>query len=315
MGVEGLFVLGRPRGMRNPRRRSEVNGHRPPPAIGYHHRMSLRRIAVCTLLILGSAGRASSADVSSASPDAPAVEVAWRGSLRAKAGIHLALVEPREGAPGALFEAPAFIELHNAVGNGSVVPWEYWRARIALAGGYRWRLGDFRVDALALIEHESDHATGPNVIADSVEFGFVNFNDVALTARVRRLVRHPQFVQLTTRLHVLTCTVSTAVCGAGFGGRGDRSFEASLEGSQELTLDAEAHWALFVAVAGDAIVATPLIRPARRLALRLGALWRRTHDVLSLSLYGLAGTDVGYLRGPDTLQGGVQLAWSLSDSS
>ncbi len=279
----------------------------------YLRAMRLPRGPLCALLLLAGPARAASFDATSASPDAPAVEVGWRGSLRAKAGLRLAFAAPPAAASGLLLEVPAFIELHNAPGNGSVVPYQLWRARLAVGAGYRWRLGELRLDALALLEHESDHPTGPNTATGTADFGFVNFNDVALAGRLARLVRHPQFVQLTGRFHVLTCTVSTARCGAGLGWRGDRTFELSLEGSQELTLDEAARWALFVAVAGDVMAATPLIAPARRLALRLGGRWRRERDVLSLSLYGLAGTDVGYARGPDTLQAGVQFAWALAE--
>lgn len=264
-------------------------------------------------MLLAAPAFAASGDATSANPDAPAVELGWRGSLRAKAGLRLPFAAPKEGERGVLLEVPAFIELHNSPGNESVVPYELWRARIAVGGGYRWRLGELRLDALALLEHESDHVTGPNTDTRSPDFGFVNFNDLALVGRVRRQVRHPTFAQLTARLHLLTCTVSTSTCGAGLGWAGDRTVEVSAEASQELTLDEGARWALFASVAGDVLAATPLVATARRVALRLGALWRRPRDVLSLSLYGLAGTDVGYARGPDTLQAGVQFAWALAD--
>lgn len=269
--------------------------------------------AVLSLALFAAPVFAASADGTSASPDAPAVELGLRGSLRAKAGLRLPFAAPRDGEAGFLLEAPAFVELHNSPGNDSVVPYELWRARIALGGGYRWRVKALRVDALALLEHESDHVTGPNTDTRSPDFGFVNFNDLALVGRVRREVRHPTFAQLTARLHLLTCTVSTSTCGAGLGWAGERTVEVSAEASQELTLDEGARWALFASVSGDVMAATPLVAPARRVALRLGALWRRSHDVLSLSLFGLAGTDVGYARGPDTLQAGVQLAWALAD--
>lgn len=274
--------------------------------------MSRGAWAVAALLGASTAA-AAGFDATSASPDAPAVELGWRGSLRAKAGVRIPFLAPKEGEAGVLLEVPAFIELHNAPGNGSIVPYELWRARIALGGGYRWRAGDLRVDVLALLEHESDHVTGPNLDTRSPDFGFVNFNDLAVSGRVRRAVRHPTFAQLTARLHLLTCTVSTRTCGQGLGWAGDRTVEVSAEASQELTLDEAARWALFASVAGDVMAATPLVAPARRVALRLGGLWRRPRDVLSLSLYGLAGTDVGYARGPDTLQLGVQFAWVLAD--
>jgi hypothetical protein len=266
------------------------------------------------LLLLGaSVARAASADVASASPDASAVEVAWRTTLRAKAGLRLPVFSPKEGEQGLLIELPFFIELHNTPGNDSFVPYEFWRARVALAGGYRWRLNDWRVDALGLLEHESDHPTGPNLAREFTDFGFVALNDAALTGRVRRMTRHPTWFSLTARLHFLTCTASTEACGAGLGVVGDRTFEASVEGVQELTLDADGKWSIFAALSGDALVATPRIVPGRRISARLGGLWRHAGAVWSLSLLGLAGSDVGYGRANDVLQLGVQLAWSLAD--
>lgn len=273
--------------------------------------MDLRPVALAALL--ASPSLAGTIDVLSASPDAPAIELGWRGSLRAKAGQRISFVGPPPGRAGVLFEVPAFIELHNTPGNDSVVPWELWRARIALGGGYRWILGDVALAALVSVEHESDHATAPNLVTERAEVGFFAFNDVALSARAQRRARHPQFAQLTARLHVLTCTVSLVTCGEGLGLRGDRSFEASVEAGQVLELGEAGRWGLFAALSGDVLVGTPLIAPARRAGLRLGGLWRLRASELSLSLFGLAGTDVGFVRGPDTLQGGVQLGWSMAD--
>lgn len=267
---------------------------------------------LCLLLLAGVA-RAGTLEVTSASPDVPAVEVGWRLGVRAKAGARIALVSPPAGASGALVEVPFFIELHNRLGASSVVPYQLWRARVGLFGGYRWRWSDWRVDALAAVEHESDHITGPNAPEFFSGAGFVALNDVALAARARRLVHHPLAMQLTSRLHVLTCTSSPEDCGRGLGRVGDQTLEVSLDASQEFTLDDAARWALFAAVAGDALIATARIAPGRRVALRLGVLWRRTGQTLSLSLYGLAGSDVGYARQADTLQAGLQLAWAPGD--
>jgi hypothetical protein len=257
------------------------------------------------LLLLNAA-----ADITSANPDAPAVEVGWRSSLRAKVGMRIAFVAPKEGSDGLLVELPFFIELHNFPGNTSVVPYELWRARVALAGGYRWRRAEWRIDALGLLEHESDHVTGPNLFQEFSDWGFVALNDAALLGRARRMVRHTLTVQLATRFHFLTCTASTDICGRGLGVVGDRTLELNVEATQELTLDTDAHWALFASLAADGALATPRIAPTRRVALRLGGLWRRPGQVLSLSLYGLAGNDVGYGRAREVLQLGVQFAWA-----
>lgn len=228
------------------------------------------RALSCALLCVSGVAQATSADVTSASPDAPAVELAWRGSLRAKAGLRIAFVAPQASESGLLVELPFFIELHNWPGKTSVVPYELWRARVALFGGYRWGWPGWRVDALAGLEHESDHATAPNIAERFPDSGFVALNDLALVARVRRRVRHPTAVQLISRVHLLTCTASTAECGAGHGLLGDQTLEVSLEASQELTLDEAARWALFASLGGEAWVATPRNAPSRRAALRVG---------------------------------------------
>lgn len=267
-----------------------------------------------SLLALSLFAAPSPIDLATASPDAPALELGWRDGIRAKGGGRIRLLGAGEDLPGGFFEFQGFLEMHNGPGYFGVIPYEFWRGRFALEGGYRWRFNGARPWVFRLtgaLEHESDHPTGPNVDTSAPTFGYVNLNSVSLLAGVRHGAVAPTHAALTVRLHVLTCTRSTTYCGQGGGLYGDRGFEAELAVTQELSLwGFFEKWNLFASLWGQATLGTPLIIPARRLTVRLGAIRHRKTDGISIFFQALAGTDIGYFRQFDTVQLGAGVAWS-----
>ena len=267
-----------------------------------------------SLLAVSLLAAPSPVDLATASPDAPALELGWRDGMRAKGGGRIRLLGDGEDRQGGFFEFQGFIELHNGPGYHGVIPYEYWRGRFALEGGHRWKFDGPTPWVLRLtgaLEHESDHSTSPNVGGGQPDVGFVNLNSLSLQAGVRRGGSSPSHAALTARLHVVTCTRSQTTCGRGGGLSGDRGFEVELAVTQELSLwSVLEKWNLFASAWGQLTLETPLIIPARRLAVRLGAIAHRRSDAISIFFQALAGTDVGYFRQQDTLQLGAGLAWT-----
>lgn len=262
-------------------------------------------------LILTLLAAPSPADLATANPDAPALELGWRDGIRAKGGgrIHL-LGDGGDDGQAGFFDFQGFIELHNAPGSATVVPYAYWRGRFAFEGGFRWRIDALRpwtVKLTGLLEHESDHATAQNFDGLGADTGFVNLNSLAVQAAVRHGNSAPSHAALTLRAHVLTCTFDQQRCGAGGGLRGEATFEAELHLAQELMLTSK--WNLFAAAWGQVLVPTADIGRGRRAAFRAGVVWRRDRDALALFFQALGGTDVGYFRQRDTVQVGVGVAW------
>jgi hypothetical protein len=267
-----------------------------------------------SLLAISLLSAPSPIDLATASPDAPALELGWRDGIRAKGGGRIRLLGEGEDDGGGFLDFHGFIEMHNGPGYHGFVPYEYWRGRFALEGGYRWKLDGQRPWVFRLtggLEHESDHSTSPNVTNSPVDVGFVNLNSAALTAGVRHGRVAPTHAALTFRLHVITCTRDQQVCGRGGGLAGDRGFELELALTQELALwGVLQKWNLFASGWGQVTLGTRLIFPARRVAVRLGAIRHRKTDAFAFFFQTLAGTDVGYFRQQDTLQLGAGLAWT-----
>ncbi|MBL9038598.1 MAG: hypothetical protein JNG84_08810 [Archangium sp.] len=263
------------------------------------------------LLLLPALAHASLLDVMSAHPDAPAMEAGWRGALRAKLGARIPLIEPKALEAGWLLDVPAFMELHNVPGAQSLVPYQLWRARISVGGGYRWaRWLPWLASLKLTAEHESDHATVPNQAMTLKYSGFVTLNSVALTAVAQRAGPHPTSLELTNRLHLLSCTISMVNCGATNGHGGGQTWELAAAATQRFTLDEASRWVAFASVAGDVLVPTAYIAPGSRFTARAGLGFHRDPDWWTLSLTLLAGKDVGLLRQLDVVQFGLALAWT-----
>ena len=269
-----------------------------------------------TLLALSLLAAPSPLDLATASPDAPVLELTWRDGIRAKGGGRIRFLGDGEDLSGGFFEFAGFLEMHNGPGYHGPIPYEFWRGRFALEGGYRWKFDGAKPWVLRLtgaIEHESDHSTSPNIDSYTPYPGFVNLNALAVTAGVRHGLVAPTHAALTARLHVVTCTRTPTYCGQGGGLYGDRGFEVELAVTQELALwSALDRWNLFASLWGQASIGTALIFPARRLAVRLGAIRHRKSDAISIFFQALVGTDVGYFRQADTVQLGAGLAWSAN---
>src|SRR5688572_22712588 len=161
----------------------------------------------------------------SANPDSPVSLLAWRSQLRGKVAIVIPLVgRPMER--GLVLRVPAFIELHNV--DGSAIPSELWRGRIVADASYGWQANvgaRFFFRTGAALEHESDHTSVARYV------GFSNLNSLALRNEAtfdlgRGLTL---FISPVTRIHLHTCTRSSAYCAIDGGSRGTRAFEAAID--------------------------------------------------------------------------------------
>lgn len=256
----------------------------------------------------------SSSDLATANPDAPALELGWRDGIRAKGGGRIRFIGEGEDSRGGFFDFQGFIELHNRPGYFGPIPYECWRGRFALEGGARFLFEGptpWGLKVAAGVEHESDHQTSPNLESTLPVFGFVNLNSLALHAGLRHGRVAPTHVDLTARLHLVTCTRDPIYCGKGGGTYGDRAFEGELSLTQELSLWGSLEkWNLFASAWGQVSAASALVFPARRVSVRVGVIRHRATDAIALFFQALAGTDLGYYRQRETVQLGAGLAWT-----
>lgn len=271
------------------------------------------KIGCLAVLVISSVACAAQLDIMSADPDAPATELGWRSAVRGKAGVRIPFIAPAPASKGFRFDLPLFIELHNYSGQTGFIPFQLWRGRIALEAGYElpfdaakeWWFG-----ATVGLEHESDHPTGAPVSGYDAA-GFLNINDVAVTASFHHRTRRSTWLAATNRLHVLTCTFNQYVCGAQGGAGGDRGYEFAASVIQQWPLDDEARWVLVLAAHGAGRLPTPQIAGEGRITVRAGISRQINSHWLALSLILLAGNEVGMERnGPGGVRGGLTLAWS-----
>jgi hypothetical protein len=251
----------------------------------------------------------------SADPDTAVTEAAWRGSLRAKIAFDADLLAIGK-EPRFRLRLPAFIELLNAPGDFSEVPYDFWRARVQIEGLEQFTLTpELRLGVAQRLEHESDHPTGPSVSGVSAQGGWVNMNALA-TIFTLRWRRGPDAlnVAVTARLHLLTCTRDTDVCGLGGGAAGSLGFEGSLGASYQRVLVERAHSALdvFGAAFASYLPPTDLITLERRVTLKAGAgVTQGAMGRLFIFLEGWFGTQGGYLRNTgDVVVFGGGIGWS-----
>jgi hypothetical protein len=97
-----------------------------------------------------------------------------------------------------------------------LVPFETWRGRLAIEGGYKWRLTQTSLFSVSLgLEHESTYPTQEfNDTTDYSSRGSVE-NDVLLRIDYLRLSFGDLAVATLQRIHVLTCTEPRYACHNG----------------------------------------------------------------------------------------------------
>jgi hypothetical protein len=254
----------------------------------------------------------SEGETISANPDAAVTEAAWQWGLRAKAGVSIPFID--DGSkPRFRMSLPFFLELHNALGDSSWVPFEYWRARVQLEARFDFPLSPFIISTWARLEHESDHPTASIPTNDQ---GWVHFNSISGGGALHwEHEAHSVNVMLVPRLHLLSCTRDPRVCGAGGGTTGDRALEFSagatyqwlFHQSETLTFD------LFASLWGTWIFPSDQIVTERRLVVRAGiGLARPRMGRAYIFLSGFFGTQVGYARnGPDVALFGCGFGWTM----
>ncbi|MBK7857358.1 MAG: hypothetical protein IPJ65_01790 [Archangiaceae bacterium] len=250
-----------------------------------------------------------------ADPDAPVAEAGWQSSLRAKAGLRVPFFELGSG-PWGYLRLPSFIELHNAPGNTSVVPYQYLRARIQLEGGAVFQLGRaFALVTALRLEHESDHPVAADTWHDDNEYGFVAMNSFAALGTLRwQRDADAVTLGLAARVHVVTCTRDPDRCGEGHGWRGEATYEGTASLAWQHLLLTRANWGLdvFAAVFGAYTAPTALVVEERRFTAKGGVgLSRAKLGWLYLYVSAWVGNEMGYRRyRQDITQGGFGFGWS-----
>jgi len=267
------------------------------------------RLATLSLLAASPAGadpaRAQAeARLLSANPDSPTSAFFWRDELHGKLGAPIPLLGERTGFS---LQLPALIELHNA--RPSLVPYQFWRARVSLEAIHRRVLdgGRFVLGTSILAEHESDHVSGPpghflnrNGVAFRLDFTWM-FGDDALTA------------SSIARMHLRTCTLVPILCDRGGGREGSAAFEQTAE------VVFDGGWGnrcagrprYFLSAMGSLLPAHRLAGEEKRAVAEVGLSVRRPeHGLLQVYFTGLAGNEIGYLRHLTDTQVGLGVRWA-----
>jgi hypothetical protein len=268
-------------------------------------------LLLAAVLALASAARAQTSGddlrrsgASSADPNTPAFGLSYRGSPRAQLGASLPLwISPQRS--GAIFSLNPLLELHEPASSAQLVPSQYWRARVSLAGGAFWACEhSLYLIALAL-EHESDHETAhaysrPGFLAQNALAlqGQGNFQLEGLTLRLSPYLR----------AYVLSCTRERAVC-KNFAG--DSAFGAQLDATLEAPRFALLTLVPFLSASGFGVLPHAAVRGESHLELHLGFLYTSRFLLMQLFALGYFGNDVGIARAERVVQLGVGTRLSL----
>jgi len=266
-------------------------------------------MSVCVLAMVLGGDRAARADpheggeALSASPDAPASGLAWRGYMRGTVGAALPIVRP--GAGAWRLELLPLIELHNT--RGDAFPNHLWRGRLALGATVR---ATPSVAVSVLLEHESDHRTASGGTPPT---GWLVLNDLGLRVSWLAPASFTLLVRGTARTHFLTCTVDHLECATDLGLEGS----LGVSGTVEAIVDA-AHsegdapgLTPFAAILAEALAPSDRIVGEARLVVNAGvtALSRETGRWQLLGIAWL-GNDVGFRRERRVAHVGAAVRWS-----
>jgi hypothetical protein len=253
------------------------------------------------------------ADVLSADPDRAELSIGFRDQLGATVGAEVPVLG--DGGAGFNLRVPVMVELHNRLPNAT--PNNYWRGLLSVVLSYRVALGDPLLGPARLsvrLFHESDHVTwGSAVENPEASLGFYEFNGLGLGGALPLQVGGQRLVfSAEARLHLVTCNLSTTLCGSGAQGWGSPGFEGRAgvvwPGAGA---GAVGGWSPMAALFLDWLAPHALIRTERRLVVHLGAyLPTERRGTFQVYLLGWWGNDVGFLRRDRIAQAGIGLGWS-----
>jgi hypothetical protein len=262
---------------------------------------------VCWLMSFDAAAFApDDARVLSADPNRPAVGLAYRGSARATLGSP---IRPLSSAAGLQVALVPLVELQNRPGSSEPVPFESWRGRLELYGG--WRLVRSRNVATVWLgtEHESDHPTLWQAPYPTTTYFTLNSIGARgeLTSTLGRVALTSMLIE---RLYVDVCTAVAPPCRRAFGD-GSRAFEQGVEVVIDHT-DVDRAVRPFGAIALSARTPSGRAASARRLVINVGARLRQpTVGLWQAYLVGLFGNDVGIYGQEPGVQFGGGVAFSF----
>lgn len=225
----------------------------------------------------------------SADPNSYNFGFEYRGAPRGQFADFFSLVGTRHD-PGYNLAVTPFVELHEPKHSANVLPSQYWRARLAIAQSFGFRLHQQLLRVHWLLSHESDHETAHEYSKP----GFLALNDLALgtSLTAQRGIWSVQSALLASWFF-LSCTDPSRSCN-NF--EGDSSAGAQLE----VTVATPGYvWWRFVPFASafaSGILAHGLVQEESRLSTRLGVYVPLSASVLSLFVSGWLGNDVGITR-------------------
>jgi hypothetical protein len=250
----------------------------------------------------------SDARLLSADPDVPAMELAYRGHMRAAAGVRIPLFGDLAGT-GFLLQLPALIELHNV--DDEFIPYENWRGRLALEAIYRREASIGRTRAALAgafaLEHESDHT--------SVGGGeFVDLNSLSLRGEMTLPIGiHALTMGALARLHVLTCTTDPAMCASYSGLRGSQAPELVTDVIFDGVFVRNHPWRFFGALHAAWLIGNGYAATEARFVLDTGVAVRaQERGLFQLYFTMLVGNPVGLHRATSgVVEAGAGLRWGF----
>lgn len=256
-----------------------------------------------------------------ASPSTYAATIAWRSQFRATVGYPIPLARREHWT----LRLPALVQLHDEA-ERNVFPSRLWRGRLGLS--WIWHDTLSRADAAvsgfaveALFGHESDHATGSDVV--TLEGGdttlgtafdtFLFTNDIGVRGALRLPLGDASLVPaLTARFHFYACTRIDRTC-----------YDEPFGGAQGFELTADAvfdgaggrptlgRWTWFLAVhAGYVVSTTTMVEELRLVAHGGTRVRRRDAGLIALFATGAFGSEVGMLRHEEVYQAGLGVRWA-----
>jgi hypothetical protein len=234
----------------------------------------------------------------SADPNTPTFGLALRGTLRAQLGASLPLWASPE-SEGFIFTLSPLIELHEPAKSTQVLPSQYWRGHVALAGGWLFGADSATYYIGLALEHESDHETAHAYSTP----GFLTLNALALRS-LGSFVAGDFALSMapSVRLYVASCTLDRSAC---------KNFQGATSGGAQLDLVLSAPgiglWELvpFLSASGFGILRHDSVRSELHLELHLGLAYTTRFLLMQLFALSYLGNDVGIRRSEHVTQLGV----------
>jgi hypothetical protein len=277
----------------------------------------MRRAVLVLGMCVAAAGQATGAPADSSAPDdarvlsadpnVPLFGLEFRGAARATFGSP---IRPLTGADGLQVALVPLLELHDAIGSPNAIPFENWRGRLEIHGGWRVTRATYAATGWLGLEHESDHPTlwrGPYPT-----HSYFTLNSAVARAELT-LPLGPLALTVVAieRFHLDTCTSVFPECARAVGD-GSPAFEQGAEAVADGSAGAAFSFRPFGSIAMSWLFPSSRVVGEKRLALRAGLRVRqRAGGLWQLYLAALFGNDVGVFRHDTVTELGGGAAFSF----